>query len=111
MMRISVLMVLLPWFAPTPAAFAGDLRPICLVPSVLDVMAHELRKREYNARFDPRAIAEIPDAAPNSVWCGVTVWVIGYDARVADGIPIVRWEQHAFRVQALAHGFVVRYLQ
>jgi len=109
MIRVGVLLALL-LLMPMTRAFAGDLRPVCETPSVLEVMARELHKRDYYIKFEPHQIAEVPDAAPNSVWCGITVWRIGYDARIADGLPILSWEQHAFRIQVLSNGFVVRYL-
>ena len=105
-----VLFALVLFLAPLPYALAGELGPICRAPSVLDVMAREVRKRDFYARIEPRLIDEVPDTAPNTVWCGVTVWTLSYDARTADGLPLGRCEQHAFRVQALLNGFVVRYL-
>lgn len=110
MIRLCVLFALMLFLAPLPHAVAGELGPICRVPSVLDVMAREVHKRDYYARIVPRLINEVPDTAPNTVWCGVTVWTLSYDARIADGHPLGRCEQHAFRVQALLNGFVVSYL-
>jgi hypothetical protein len=97
--------------APAPRASAGEHGAICRVPSVVDVMTREMHKRDYYARIEPRLIDEVPDRGRNTVWCGVTVWTLSYDARIADGLPLGRCEQHAFRVQAVSNGFVVRYLR
>jgi hypothetical protein len=97
--------------ALAPHASAGELRPICTVPSVLDEFARELHKRDYYARIVPPLVDEYPYAAPNTVLCGVTVSTLSYDAYRADGIPLGRCEHYAFSVRALSNGFVVRYLR
>jgi hypothetical protein len=110
--RSSVFLILMMFIvAPAPRASAGERGPVCRVPSVVDVMTREIRKRDYYARIEPRLIEEIPESARNTVWCGVTVWTLSYDARIGDGLPLGRCEQHAFRVQAVSNGFVVRYLR
>jgi hypothetical protein len=97
-------------FAPLSPAAAGQSRPICLVPSVLDEMARELHQRDYYAHLEPGLIDEFPGAATNTVQCAVTVWTLTYDTRRAGGAPLGRCETHTFSVQALANGFLVRYL-
>lgn len=111
MIRSCVLLALVLFLAPVPDANAGNQGPICRVPSVVDVMARELHKRDYYAQIVPRLIDEAPESARNTVWCGVTVSTQTYDARSADGFPLKRCEQHAFRVKALSNGFVVSYLR
>jgi hypothetical protein len=105
------MLALLLFMAPATGAIAGELRPICRAPAVLDEMARELHKRDYYARIEPRLVGEIPDRAPNTVLCGVTVFTVTYDAYHADGIPLGRCELYAFSVRALSNGFVVRYLR
>jgi hypothetical protein len=74
-------------------------------------MAREVHKRDYYARIEPRLVGEVPDATQNTVLCGVPVRTLSYDVRRAFGVPILRCEQHDFRVQALSNGFVVQYLR
>jgi hypothetical protein len=109
--RFGIFVGLLLFLAPAPHAWAGEHQPICRVPSVLDQMALELRKRDYYGRIEPHLVEEVPEVAGTTVWCGVVVWTLSYDARVADGLPLGRCELHAFRVRALSNGFVVRYLR
>ena len=110
MIRSCAMLALTLALAPWSRASAGVPELICRVPSVLDVMAREVHKRDYYGRIEPRLIDQFPYAAPNTVLCGVTVWTLSYDAHRADGIPIGRCEQYGFSVQALSNGFVVRYL-
>ena len=49
-------------------------------------LKREIRKRDYYARIEPRLIDEVPDGPPNTVWCGVSVWTLRYDARIYDGL-------------------------
>jgi hypothetical protein len=105
-----------PWLvflalAPLSHAAAGELRAICLAPSVVDEMAREIHQRDYYAHIEPALIDEFPDRGSNTVQCAVTVWTLTYDARRADGVPLGRCETHAFSVQALSNGFLVRYLR
>jgi hypothetical protein len=108
--RAGVALALILFLLPVPRASAGEDRPICRVLSVLDVMAREVRTRDYYARIEPRLVDEFPSSTPNTVLCGVTVWTVSYDAYRADGIPIGRCENYVFSVQALSGGFLVRYL-
>jgi hypothetical protein len=108
--RAGVALALILFLLPVPRASAGD-RPICRVLSVLDVMAREVRTRDYYARIEPRLVDEFPSSTPNTVLCGVTVWTVSYDAYRADGIPIGRCENYVFSVQVLSGGFLVRYLR
>ncbi len=111
MTRSGILFAIALMLSPLTRANAGWPEPICRAPSVLDVMARELHKRDHYAQIEPRLIAEVPDATQNTVLCGVAVSTIIYDARIAFGTPFGRCEQHAFRVRALQNGFVVRYLR
>ena len=104
---LAVLAVL----APLSHASAGELRAICLAPSVVDEMARQIRQRDYYAHIEPGLIDEFPEASTNTVQCAVTVWTLTYDARRADGVPLGRCETHAFSVQALSNGYLVRYLR
>jgi hypothetical protein len=110
-MRASVVLALTLFLLHAPRASAGEDRPICRVLSVLDVMAREVRTRDYYARIEPRLVDEFPSSTPNTVLCGVTVWTVSYDAYRADGMPIGRCENYVFSVQALSQGFLVRYLR
>jgi len=106
--RLHVMAALLLSLAATPCATAGELQPICRVPSVLDVMAREVRQHDYYASLEPYWLAEAPDTV-NTVWCWITVWTHYYDARVPDMFPLWHWEQYVFRVKALSKGFLVDY--
>jgi hypothetical protein len=109
--RSCAMLALILALAPFSCARAGALEPICRVPSVVDVMAREVHKRDYYGRIEPDLIDQFPYAAPNTVLCGVPVWTLSYDAHLADGIPLGRFEQYGFTVQALSNGFLVRYLR
>ena len=111
MVRLVALLAAALFLAPVPRASAGEHQSICRSPAVLDVMKRELHKRDYYARIEPLLVDEVPDEPRNCVWCGVSVWTVTYDARRAVGVPLGRCEQHAFHVQALSKGFVVRYLR
>ncbi|HEX3404886.1 MAG TPA: hypothetical protein VHT74_31625 [Acetobacteraceae bacterium] len=111
MVRLAVLLVAMCLLVPVSRARAGEYPSICRAQSVLDVMAREIHKRDYYARIEPRLVDEVPEAAQNTVWCGVVVWSLRYDARFAVGVPLGLCEQHAFRVRALSNGYVVRYLR
>jgi hypothetical protein len=109
--RYGVLLALILLLAPVACANAGEPTPICRVPSVLEVMAREVHRRDYYARIDRRLVDEFPDTPPNTVWCGVTVSTLSYGVYFADGRPLWRCEQYAFSVRALEIGFVVRYIR
>jgi hypothetical protein len=110
-MGLGAVLALLLSLVAAPQAEAGERGPICRVPEVLDVMTREIRRRDYYAFIDARLIDEVPEPAPNTVWCGVTVRTISYDARIAPDFPLRKCERHIFRVRALLNGYVVRYLR
>ena len=110
MIRAGIALALILFMLPVPRASAGEDRPICRVLSVLDVMAREVRTRDYYARIEPRLVDEFPSSTPNTVLCGVTVWTVSFDAYRANNMPIGRCENYLFSVQALPGGFLVRYL-
>ena len=113
MVRLVTLLLLVAIALPVPAprANAGEQESICHVRSVREVMARELHKGDYYARVIPDLIAEIPDTGANTVLCDVMDWSVEYDARVAAGVPIGRFERHMFRVRAVSNGFVVGLLR
>jgi hypothetical protein len=92
-------------------ADAGWKEPICRVPSVVDVMAHEMRRHDHYARIEAQFIQQYPAETPNIVLCGVWVQTLYYDARQFDGLPLMYTELHEFRVQALVDGYVVKLLR
>jgi hypothetical protein len=85
--------------------------PICRVPTVLDVMAHEVRNRDYYGRINPDYVAEQPNGSPNIVRCTVAVRTLRYDWNRFGRIPEARVEFHDFVVEAVRRGFVVRYIR
>lgn len=110
MIRLGGLLVLILLLAQTSAADAGQPRPICIVPSVLDAMSRAIRERDYYARIDPRLMVEQPAPPLNTVWCAVSVSTLDYNTYRAGGMPLWRCEQYMFSVRALSDGFVVRFL-
>jgi hypothetical protein len=92
-------------------ADAGWKEPICRVPSVVDIMAHEMRRYDHYARIEARFIEQFPAGTPNIVLCGVWVQTLYYDARRFDNLPVKYAELHEFRVQALVDGYVVKLLR
>jgi hypothetical protein len=110
MIRFAALIVPVLLLAQTSVAVAGQQRPICIVPSVLDAMSREIRQRDYYARIEPRLMAEQPASPPNTVWCAVSVSTLSYNTYRADGVPLWRCEQYMFSVRALSEGFVVHFL-
>lgn len=92
-------------------ADAGWREPICRVPSVVDVMAHEMRRYDHYARIQVRFIQQYPAETPNIVLCGVWVQTLYYDARRFDDLPVAYAALHEFRVQALVDGYVVKLLR
>ncbi len=92
-----------------PHARAGGPGPICRVPSVIDVMTRELRRRDPYVRIEPGLIAEYPSVAPNIVLCGVLAQTLRYDASRSDRIPVRYSALHQFTVRAVLDGYVVRF--
>jgi hypothetical protein len=110
MIRLGVLLVPVMLMAQTAAVNAGQQRPICIVPSVLDAMSRAIKQRDYYAQIDPRLMVEQPASVTNTVWCGVSVSTLDYNTYRAGGMPLWRCEQYMFSVRALSDGFVVRFL-
>lgn len=110
MIRIGIFLVAVFLLAQTSGVSAGQQRPICIVPSVLDAMSRAVRQRDYYARIEPRLMVEQPAPATNTVWCGVSVSTLDYNVYRAVGAPPWRCEQYMFSVRALTEGFVVRFL-
>lgn len=92
-------------------ALAGDAPMMCRAPSVLDLMARDLRLRDSYARIAPRLTEEFPSPMANTVQCGVSVVTLRYDPPLAGNIPLGHCESHFFQVRAVANGFIVRYLR
>lgn len=102
-----LLLVMLLFAVRVPHAGAGERGPICRVPSVVDVMRHELRRRDPYVRIRPRLIAEFPSFAPNVVLCRVAAETLRYDASRSDGVPLRYTTLQEFRVRAVLNGYVV----
>lgn len=94
-----------------PHAWAGHQEPVCRVPSVIDVMAREVRQRDHYARIEPRLIAEYPGSLPNIVVCGVWARTLRFDTRRYGDLPLAYNEWYQFQVQALLDGYVVKLLR
>jgi hypothetical protein len=92
-------------------AWAGEAPMICRAPSVLDLMARDLRQHDYYARIDPRLTEEFSGPVADSVQCSVAVVTLRYDPPLAGNVPLGHCESHVFQVRAVANGFVVRYLR
>jgi hypothetical protein len=84
---------------------------VCRLPTVVDVMAQELRARWYYSRINPALIQEAPTADGELMRCGVCVKIDMYDMGRYGDRPLGRCVLHTFSVQAVRNGFVVRYLQ
>lgn len=110
MIRLGALLVPVMLLAQTSGGIAGQQRPICIVPSVLDAMSRAIRQRDYYAQIEPRLMVEQPAPPPNTVQCGVSVSTLDYNTYRADGLPLWRCEEYIFSVRALSDGFVVRFL-
>jgi hypothetical protein len=110
MIRLGALLVPVMLMAQTSGVSAGQQRPICIVPSVLDAMSRAIKQRDYYARIEPRLMVEQPASVTNTVWCGVSVSTLDYNTYRAGGMPLWRCEQYMFSVRALSDGFVVRFL-
>jgi hypothetical protein len=107
---VSLLMTLL--FAGLAThARAGEPGPICRIPSVIDVMTHELRRRDPYVRIIPHWIAEYPSPTPNVVLCGVAALTWRYDASRNGGVPLRYSTLHEFSVRAVLDGYVVTFEQ
>lgn len=107
---VSLLLVLL-YAGFAPHARAGAPGPVCRIPSVIDVMRHELRRRDPYVRIVPQWIAEYPSPTPNVVLCGVTALTWRYDASRSGGVPLRYSALHAFSVRAVSDGYVVTFEQ
>jgi hypothetical protein len=96
---------------PTQHALAASPGPVCREPTVLDQMSLQLRQRAYYVRVEPDLVWEEPTTARNVIRCGVCVAVALYDTPRYGDQPVAACEAHAFDVQTLLNGFVVRYLR
>jgi hypothetical protein len=110
MIRLGALLVPVLLLLQPSAVRAGQQRPICTVPSVLDAMSRAIRQRDYYARIEPRLMFEQSAPATNTVWCGVSVSTLDYNTHRAGGVPLWQCVQYMFSVRALSEGFVVRFL-
>jgi hypothetical protein len=92
----------------TGSAKAGERGPVCREPSVVDLMAREIRDHDYYTRVDPRLITETPTAETNHVLCQVCVLSAPYDTIRFGDQPTRQCLAHGFDVLILRNGFVVR---
>lgn len=106
---VASLLTMLLFAGFAPQARAGEPGPVCRVPSVIDVMTHELRRRDPYVRIIPKWIAEYPSATPNVVLCGVAALTWRYDASRSGMVPLRYSTLHAFSVRVVMDGYVVTF--
>jgi len=94
-------------------AWAGGRfpEPVCRISTVLEVMAREVQSRDYYARIDRSLITEQPGAGATLFRCGVWATTVVYNSSRCGAVSLVRRDFHEFAVQAVRHGFVVRFVR
>jgi hypothetical protein len=107
-MRWLLLTTMLAGAAAQPAQAqisASPDGPVCRRPEVLEFVGRELRRRILYARIDRAYVWEEPTAETDVVRCSVCL-----DPRPAEPgqDPARACQTHAFEVQSLRAGFVVR---
>lgn len=85
--------------------------PVCRISTVLEVMIREVQNRDYYARIDRNLIIEQPGADATRFRCSVWATTLVYDSPRSGAVPLVRRDFHEFAVQAVRHGFVVRFVR
>jgi hypothetical protein len=108
---MPALVLMVAFSGPVARSLARPPEPVCRQPTVVDVMTRELRARWYYAWLDPVLIQETPTVDGELFHCGVCVKIGMYATGQVGDPPVARCEPHAFSVQTVRNGFVVRYLQ
>jgi hypothetical protein len=106
--RTTGLLALALLHASAAGTWAASPAPTCRLPSVVAVVAQDLRLDPRYARIDPRSITEAPGAEPRIVRCSVCVEVLYYDMPRFGEAQVVRCEPHSFAVRAVRGGYVVQ---
>jgi hypothetical protein len=106
--RITGLLALALLHASAAGTWAAQPTPTCRLPSVVAVVAQDLRLDPRYTRIDPRSIAEVPGAEPRIVHCSVCVEVLHYDTPRFGEAQVLRCELHNFAVRAVRAGYVVQ---